>query len=473
MNYNDFVSKQKTKLIAPAGYGKTYTIAKCLEFTKGKQLILTHTHAGVASIKEKINSIVSVSASSYNIETISSFAQRYVINLYNRDEIPQQNDHNYHSWIIEKATELFDLNNVKDIIRASYSGLFIDEYQDCTIPQHKMIMKLSDILPIHIVGDPLQGIFNFNGELVDFEHDLNDFEEFPSLETPWRWNNAENETLGKCLKKIRVDLIESNYIDFSSYDVINFILVDNEEDKYTPKTIYNREIWKIVNDPTKNVLVLDPISSNIDRRINFIKNFKNSFRIIESIDSDEFYKLADMVDSLVTEFKFELLREILEKIFRKKDIDRWFNNNGVKRKKDPSENVILSKINDYIEKAKIEKNLINIKNILLEIKNTLNCVCYRKELFHSLLRAIDQALLQNISVYDAMVQNRNNIRREGRKIYGKCIGTTLLTKGLEFDTVAILDAHKFSDKKNLYVALTRGAKEVIVFSDTRNISFVA
>ena len=471
MNYNDFVSKQKTKLIAPAGYGKTYTIAKCLEFTKGKQLILTHTHAGVASIKEKINSIISVSASFYNVETISSFAQRYVINLYNGTDLPQQDDRNYHSWIIEKATELFDINNVRDIIRASYSGVFIDEYQDCTIPQHKMIMKLSDILPIHIVGDPLQGIFNFNGELVDFEHDLNDFEEFPSLETPWRWNNAGNETLGKCLKKIRVDLIECNYIDFSSYDVIKFIDVDNEEDKYTPKTTYNKKIWEIVNDPTKNVLVLDPISSNIDRRINFIKNFKNSFRIIESIDSDEFYKLADMVDSLINEFKFELLREISKRIFKKTDIDTWFNNNGVKIKKDPSENVKLSKIKNYIEKAKTEKKLINIKNILYEIKNTLHCECYRKELLHSLLCTIDQAHIQKIPVYNAMVQNRNNIRREGRKIYGKCIGTTLLTKGLEFDTVVILDAHKFSDIKNIYVALTRGCKEVIVFSKTKKITF--
>ncbi|MFV1977526.1 MAG: hypothetical protein ACC651_17435 [Candidatus Scalindua sp.] len=43
----------------------------------------------------------------------------------------------------------------------------------------------------------------------------------------------------------------------------------------------------------------------------------------------------------------------------------------------------------------------------------------------------------------------------GRKIKGKCIGTTLLTKGLEFDTVAILNARKFDCPKNLYVALTR------------------
>jgi hypothetical protein len=52
--YKDFVSSPKSLLIAPAGYGKTHTIAECLKYTVGHQLILTHTHAGVASIKEKV-----------------------------------------------------------------------------------------------------------------------------------------------------------------------------------------------------------------------------------------------------------------------------------------------------------------------------------------------------------------------------------------------------------------------------------
>ena len=54
MNYKAFVDGKKTLLIAPAGYGKTHTIVQCLNYASGKQLILTHTHAGVASIKEKV-----------------------------------------------------------------------------------------------------------------------------------------------------------------------------------------------------------------------------------------------------------------------------------------------------------------------------------------------------------------------------------------------------------------------------------
>ena len=42
-------------VIAPAGFGKTYTIAECIASYRGEKrvLVLTHTHAGIASLKEK------------------------------------------------------------------------------------------------------------------------------------------------------------------------------------------------------------------------------------------------------------------------------------------------------------------------------------------------------------------------------------------------------------------------------------
>lgn len=54
-----------------------------------------------------------------------------------------------------------------------------------------------------------------------------------------------------------------------------------------------------------------------------------------------------------------------------------------------------------------------------------------------------------------MINQRNKFRRVGRKIDGKCLDTVELTKGLEFDTVIILDAETFKNPKELYVAMTR------------------
>jgi superfamily II DNA or RNA helicase len=54
MNHQLFISHDKSLLIAPAGYGKTHFIMESLQHTEGKQLVLTHTHSGVASIKAKL-----------------------------------------------------------------------------------------------------------------------------------------------------------------------------------------------------------------------------------------------------------------------------------------------------------------------------------------------------------------------------------------------------------------------------------
>lgn len=87
LDYLKFVSNDKSLLVAPAGYGKTHTIAECLKVTQniGRQLILTHTHAGVSSIKEKIKK-EGIPNSSFEIETISSFAQEFVLSFYMGDE---------------------------------------------------------------------------------------------------------------------------------------------------------------------------------------------------------------------------------------------------------------------------------------------------------------------------------------------------------------------------------------------------
>src|SRR5271157_2271122 len=153
MDYAGFVAKQKSMIVAPAGYGKTHAIAECLKYTNGKQLILTHTHAGVASLKEKIQN-EGIASKQYRVETIESFAQKYFNSFYCGDDTPEQdNDQKYFNFIREKAKNLLQLTPIKDIIKATYSGLFVDEYQDCTSDQHHFISALACILPIHIFGD--------------------------------------------------------------------------------------------------------------------------------------------------------------------------------------------------------------------------------------------------------------------------------------------------------------------------------
>lgn len=79
--------------------------------------------------------------------------------------------------------------------------------------------------------------------------------------------------------------------------------------------------------------------------------------------------------------------------------------------------------------------------------------------------------LNKQTVYDSMSKIRNSKRHIGKSIRGRNIGTTLLTKGLEFETVVILNAQQFNCPKNFYVAITRASKRLVVFSEKLELDF--
>ena len=74
-------------------------------------------------------------------------------------------------------------------------------------------------------------------------------------------------------------------------------------------------------------------------------------------------------------------------------------------------------------------------------------------------------------MFEAMKLIKGRIRHQGRRIHGRIIGTTLLTKGLEFDTVVVWNAHKFEDAKNFYVAISRACKKLILLTNTNVLQF--
>ncbi|WP_029038784.1 UvrD-helicase domain-containing protein [Salinimicrobium xinjiangense] len=473
-NHLEFISRHKSMLIAPAGFGKTHTIAECLKtFEKGdKQLILTHTHAGVASIKEKIKN-EGISSSICEVETITSFAQKYVLAFYFKNDIPDQDDSkNYYSFIIEKAIDLFKLSPIQQIISTTYKGLFVDEYQDCTVKQHNLILLLSELFPTHILGDFLQGIFDFNGEqLVDLTDSLmmrGFIESKYELDKPQRWLNGNNAFLGADLKSLREVLIDQKEVDFRKYNSFELKLI-SERDLYNPRTEYCRQIRSLMKE--KSILLLHPDSTSVYPRLNIIKMFNNEFTLVESIDDKEFYVLSKECDLLSRENVRIKLFVFCKKIFNKTGVANWLNEKGLKRKIKQEDKELLEPIEAIISFLEKEYSHYKYAQLLKKLKTLPGIKCYRRELFNTLCIALEDAENDEISVFDSMKNKRNQTRRIGRKIYGKSIGTTLLTKGLEFDTVAIINAHKFNCPKHLYVAMTRASKRLVIFSNKAKIHF--
>ena len=50
------------------------------------------------------------------------------------------------------------------------------------------------------------------------------------------------------------------------------------------------------------------------------------------------------------------------------------------------------------------------------------------------------------------------------------IGTTLLTKGLEYDMVVIANSEELKDRNNFYVAISRACKKLYILSTENKFS---
>lgn len=468
MDIEDFLSANKSMIIAPAGYGKTYTIADAIEAYRGnkKVLVLTHTHAGIASLLEKFKQR-NLPAFKYHLDTICSFALNLTkIYHINKAEIPHEEQANemFH-FAVEHASRILQAKPIKALLSAKYDHLIVDEYQDCTLPQHLMIMVMAETLKTHLLGDSLQGIFDFNDSIVDFSDiSLDDYRDnMQRLDTPWRWNNSGKSALGRDLDLIRTKLIRKEDIYLSEYSSIESVIASANDYLYAHSE-YKKKLFEVLNDD--NVLLIHPISETPALRVKFVQQFPQ-LRMIESIDDKCYYKYCDTFDRLYGKDLIVSIVEMMRKLSKTVAINKWFNERCDLVRKNKEEDLkIRGELASIVDSLIACKSYGKVAELIDAIRNLPEVKIYRKMIVNDLCNILRDAERLEITAKESIERNRNIIRRMGRRIEGKGIGTTLLTKGLEFDTVVVLNAHMFKNPKHLYVALTRCCKRLVVITET-------
>lgn len=145
---DEIFSYQTVAIVAAAGHGKTEMIVDMVEYADGKQLLLTHTHAGVDALQKRLNSR-KVPKNKYAILTIAAFCIRWGTAYCNTAEVnvslvPTKTASNaFYSQFYQGAKKVFQSEWPKYVLQASYSGIIVDEYQDCLIIHHEMFLALS------------------------------------------------------------------------------------------------------------------------------------------------------------------------------------------------------------------------------------------------------------------------------------------------------------------------------------------
>lgn len=448
-------------VIAPAGCGKTEQVARAVLHSKGRRLILTHTLAGVDVLKKRLKD-KGADPAQYEISTIASWSLRVASAFPLRSglSITLPNDKDWNT-VYEAATKLITSGCIDSVIKVSYSGIFVDEYQDCTSIQHKLICALASLLPCCVFGDPLQAIFGFRGNtLPDWDQEvLSTFPIIAKLSQPYRWENVGNSQLGKWLLKCRDDLENKRQVDLNqgpSTVIYKPLIGDNKTVHQKKVALVQKALQK--HSGEKSIIIGD--SKNEGGRALLARNVKAS--AIEPITCKRLEKFVQDLDGSNGLARLNVVLDLVKDIMSGANVAELKTvaknvAEGKRRKK-------LDTLHCICVEITRSDQLKPILLLLEEIQKQHQGWIYRRELYSALcaaLRIVISGTDKSLSVAVWDVQNRR--RHAGRRFSNRSIGSSLLIKGLEFDHAIIVDVEHLS-RNELYVALTRGSRSITVIS---------
>ncbi|WP_274427299.1 UvrD-helicase domain-containing protein [Chelativorans sp. YIM 93263] len=462
MDETEILNSDRISITAPAGCGKTHLIAACLRASADKKpsLVLTHTNAGVAALRSRLDA-AGVARTRYRITTIDGWALRLVGTFPGRSGqspsiLALKNPGFDYPAIRAGALSIIDGRHVQDVLEATYSRVIVDEYQDCIIQQHGMIMRLSEVLPTCVLGDAMQAIFGWGRNvLVDWTKEVEaTYPPFGRLDTPWRWDNSGCSTLGKWLLWARGALQTGAPIDLrNAPEEVTWVQVSGPDDvQALTRAAYTAS-------PVAGGGALIVCDSRLPRRHREIASRVKDAVVVENADLSDFIRFAEQFNFAAPTAADDLIDFAASTL------------TGVGAAQLKQRLKILlagraQKAPNDVEQAAVAFARNPVPNSAVELLVEINRQSGVAPLRPSILRACIQALngcVSPIEFYEMAVRTREQSRVLGRTIPRRAVGSTLLLKGLEADVSIVLDTESL-DARNLYVAMTRGSRRLVICS---------
>ncbi|MBK1820496.1 UvrD-helicase domain-containing protein [Burkholderia orbicola] len=460
----------KGYVIAPAGYGKTHLIALAVRAASQRQLVLTHTFAGVASIKTKMNAL-GVPAAKYQVDTIASWCLRLCL-AYPKTSGWKIENPSSKQWdkLYTCCSQLLEKQFIRHVVASTYAGVYVDEYQDCSDLQHTLVCALAQFMPSRILGDPMQAIFDFDGgkpvdwDVCVYPH----FDCLGELEKPWRWENAGEPQLGAWLKAARKKLELGQKVD-----LINGLPGSVKRVSTTPEYLASKQYSSLCDflGHEASVIALHGGNQESKNKTHLLaRTMAGRFSSIEEVEGKALFAFIKKLEAAKTvKAGFLLALDFAKKCFT--GVDKTLSagtkkGEVAKQIKTTKYPIVLNAANLYLTSP----SSLHLKAFFLALKANPETSAYRRDLLYRFLNVLKlhidgeaTTLLAAANLY------QRDLRHAGRPIsHNKLIGTTLLVKGLEYDHAVILDADAL-DAKHLYVAMTRGSKSLTVICAGREL----
>ncbi|MEK6707969.1 MAG: UvrD-helicase domain-containing protein [Pseudomonadota bacterium] len=457
-------SVARGSVVAAAGCGKTEQIARAVQISEGRRLILTHTHAGVDVLRSRLKQH-KVPSDKFRIDTIAGWCLRYSASFPRRSgltcDAPKDEEWNA---VYEAAAKLIKSEAVKGVLTSSYSGVFVDEYQDCTGLQHQVIQAIADHLPVCIFGDPLQAIFDFKGQKpVDWDADVFPvFGKAGEMITLWRW--GENPELANWLADVRRTLEQGGAIDLTSRPLcVSWVRLPDDPQFRRSKIV---GVCKSVMGKARDEgLVVIGDGANINMRAKLAQQLAMvGFSNIEPLGAKQLYSSAKEIELATGFARLEKVLDFICACMTGAEKTPFLN--SVKSHQDGGK-LGATKFGDLVKLgiAVAEEDMgESVLELIQGFHGRETTRLFRREMYFAMRSALQSRFARQYdTLTDAIWDVQNRIRHTGRSIGKRSIGSTLLVKGLEFEHAVIIHADNMS-RKDWYVALTRATNSMTILS---------
>jgi hypothetical protein len=438
---------------SPAGCGKTEAIVRTVgSFCADPQLVLTHTHAGVDALRRRFHDY-RVPAAKYHVDTIAGWSWGWVRKYPSNGSYPGSTDIAVWKDVYSAMVNLLQKDFVRQGILNSYAGVIVDEYQDCTLSMHRLLVALKWLLPCRVLGDDLQGIFGFAGDtLIGWADVKAEFgSNLGSLSTPFRWLKVGNASLGQWLLSVRTDFRQTREPDYRGSPI---------ERRSVRFRDLGKELIRLTHEKDGRICVIGPKMRPLPPAL-ATTLIKHGYRVLEA---NELSALRDLIGALAEGLPAEKAKATVD-FFSKAygglsgDLDfiERISRGDAQNPRRPDRQALCHKHSS----GTTHRLISDLLQYVGQIRETS---CKLRESVSALKCILEGHFESGTEIKTLYAQEIAKRKHKSRSNVYRSIGSTLLVKGLEFEHSVIVRGadwqRSWGGYNDLYVALTRGAKTV-------------
>ncbi|WP_343528593.1 UvrD-helicase domain-containing protein [Sphingomonas sp.] len=455
MSTPDILSISRGSIVAPAGCGKTESIVQAVARNDDKPaLVLTHTNAGVCALRSRMTR-AKVAATKARVTTLDGWCLQVVSSYPELSGLRPDLSAIYYPALRQAAIRAVSSGALDAILRASYSRVIVDEYQDCDNHQHRLVVAIAERLSCCVLGDPLQRIFDFAGPLPDWDTEvLTTFPLIATLDEPWRWIRQGEADFGRWILSIRDGLERGAGVDLTTAPANLIWKQAVDQSQQDAAEADAMAMLKGMSTPSSLIV---GSATNSESRVAFAKTH-HGVQVVERADMPEVRDAAHDIggktnlDRLYAVLRFagsvmsgidETLASRLDQIIA-----------GTATPENDAEHAFLVALRNV--------TYGNLARVLESWSKESSRNVYRPDLLNVMIDGMRRTT-EDGDLKAAVLEVREAKRSKGRDVPTMGIGSTLLLKGLEAERVVVLDAGSLN-ACNAYVALSRASKSITVIS---------